>query len=127
MTETIQSSAENLLHLIFTHILPSEGFALRESQRRLSLSMLRALEGGQIGLSEAEVGTGKTHAYLLAAIVHRICSGSTSPTLLSTSTVALQTAIAEQYLPQISEILLRYGILEKPLTWRLRKGKAHYV
>ena len=127
MTETIQSSAENLLHLIFTHILPSEGFALRESQRRLSLSMLRALEGGQIGLSEAEVGTGKTHAYLLAAIVHRICSGSTSPTLLSTSTVALQTAITEQYLPQISEILLRYGILEKPLTWRLRKGKSHYV
>lgn len=127
MTETIQSSAENLLHLIFTDILPSEGFALRESQRRLSLSMLRAMMNGQIGLSEAEVGTGKTHAYLLAAIAHRLYAEHSGPIVLSTSTVALQTAIVEQYLPQISDILIRHGILDKPLTWRLRKGKGHYL
>lgn len=127
MEHTIKQEAEELLNRIFTEVLPQNGFTLRESQRELSLAMLEAMQKGQIALSEAEVGTGKTHAYILASIVYRLYRGTGKPTVISTSTIALQKAITQEYLPQISAMLQKSGILDRPLTWKLRKGKGHYV
>ena len=66
------SRAGELLAHIFYDILPEYGLVLRENQLMLSLAMLEAMEKEKVALCEAEVGTGKTHAYLMAAVIYRL-------------------------------------------------------
>ena len=120
-------SAEELLIYLFDEILPKHGMNLRVKQKELSLEMLRALQENKLALCEAEVGTGKTHAYILALTVYNIYLGRKVPAVISTSTIALQKALTEEYIPQISGILLEHHIIDKPLSFVVRKGKQHYV
>lgn len=120
-------SAEELLIYLFDEILPKHGMNLRVKQKELSLEMLRALQENKLALCEAEVGTGKTHAYILALTVHNIYSDKKIPAVISTSTIALQKALTEEYIPQISGILLEHHVINKPLSFVVRKGKRHYV
>lgn len=120
-------NAEELLIFLFDEILPKHGMNLRVKQKELSLEMLRALRENKLALCEAEVGTGKTHAYILALTVHSIYSDKKAPAVISTSTIALQKALTEEYIPQISGILLEHHVIDKPLSFVVRKGKQHYV
>ncbi|MDE7247442.1 MAG: ATP-dependent DNA helicase [Lachnospiraceae bacterium] len=85
------------------------------------------MEKAKVALCEAEVGTGKTHAYLLAAVVYHLFYEETQPIVISTSTIALQKALTEEYIPQISSILLQHRIIDAPLTFAVRKGRSHYA
>lgn len=120
-------SAEDLIIHIFTVIFPQYGMNYRENQLELARSMFTAMLKNKIALCEAEVGTGKTHAYIIAAIVYRLLSKESRPAIISTSTLALQKAITEEYIPRISDILLENGIISVPLTYIVRKGKSHYI
>lgn len=111
---------------IYSKILPNLGYNYRKEQEKLSLTILHSLQQEQIALSEAGVGTGKTHAYILATVIHNLFQEKKTSTVLSTSSIALQKAITEEYLPQISEILQNERIIEKPLRFVVRKGKGHY-
>lgn len=119
--------AKNLLQHIFENILPQHGMNCRKNQIDLSLEMLQALQENKLALCEAEVGTGKTHAYILAVTIHNLFSKQKLPTVISSSTIALQKALTEEYIPQISEILLEHRIIDKPLSFMVRKGKSHYA
>ncbi len=121
------SRASELLAHIFYDILPEYGLVLRENQLSLSLVMLEAMEKEKVALCEAGVGTGKTHAYLIAAVIYHLFHGEGQPVVISTSTIALQKALTEEYIPQISGILLEHRIIEEPLTFAVRKGKNHYA
>jgi ATP-dependent DNA helicase DinG len=123
----LNTRAKNLLHHIFVNILPHYGMDCRENQIALSMEMLAALQENKLALCEAEVGTGKTHAYILAVTIHNLFSERKLPTIISTSTIALQKALTEEYIPQISEILLEHRIIDKPLSFVVRKGKSHYA
>ena len=123
----MERSAEELLIFLFDEILPKHGMTLRMRQKELSLEMLRALQEDRLALCEAEVGTGKTHAYILALAVHSLYSGKKEPAVISTSTIALQKALTEEYIPQISGILLEHHVIDRPLSFVVRKGKKHYV
>lgn len=83
-------------------------------------------ESGQV-LTENEVGTGKTHAYILTLTVNNLYSNRKAPAVISTSTIALQKALTEEYIPQISGILLEHHVINKPLSFVVRKGKRHYI
>ncbi|MEG0050254.1 MAG: ATP-dependent DNA helicase, partial [Clostridia bacterium] len=124
---TAKERAARLLSYIFTDILPLHGMTFRENQLSLALSMLSALQENKLALCEAEVGTGKTHAYILAVTVHNLFTESRQSAIISTSTIALQKALTEEYIPQISKILLEHHITEKPLSFVVRKGKSHYA
>ena len=95
-------------------------------------------------LAEAEVGTGKTFAYLVAAILAKrgrlndfwnkgfypkmsYVDMAQMPIVIATSSIALQKAILKEYIPALSEILMDYGIIKTPITAVLRKGREHYV
>lgn len=119
--------AKKLLYHIFSDILPAEGFSFRQNQADLAMEILEALEMKNIGLMEAEVGTGKTHAYIIAVVIYNLFHDIMTTTLISTSTIALQRAITEEYIPQISAILMKYRIIRNPLTFTVRKGKSHYI
>ncbi|MFI3213266.1 MAG: ATP-dependent DNA helicase [Eubacteriales bacterium] len=126
-SKTKEERAEELLSYIFTDILPKHGLNLREQQMELSIAMLRGLQKNEICLCEAEVGTGKTHAYILAVVVYNLFTHRKAPTVIATSTIALQKALTEEYIPQISKILIAHKIIESPLTFVIRKGKSHYL
>ena len=113
----MERSAEELLIFIFDEILPKHGMALRVKQKELSLEMLEALQEDKLALCEAEVGTGKTHAYILALTVHNLYSDKKAPAIISTSTIALQKALTEEYIPQISGILLEHHVIDRLLSF----------
>ena len=130
----------DILHTTFEDILPKHGFVPREKQIELAGEMLDALCGLGIRFAEAEVGIGKTLAYLLsAALVRRGRAnrgrintmsrqhGGERPIVIATSGIALQRAIEQDYIPMLSAILLEHGIISTPLTSALRKGKGNYI
>jgi ATP-dependent DNA helicase DinG len=129
---------------IFIDILPLYGYAVRENQIKLAEHILDVAGRRGITLAESEVGTGKTHAYLTAAALvkrgrlndfwlqgcypSQSCVESVNmPVVVSTSSIALQKAIDTDYIPELSRILLRHGVINTPLTSAVRKGKDHYI
>ena len=115
---------------IFRVVLPDNGYNIREEQIALAKKMYVGFTEKQVALCEAEVGTGKTLSYLVAAIVAKHHNGKTYgqnlPVTITTSSIELQKALVEREIPNLSKMLLDYYIIEHPLTAVLRKGKEHY-
>jgi len=115
---------------IFRVILPQYDFAIREEQIKLSKDMYKGLTGKLVSVCEAEVGTGKSLAYLVASLVanHKKIGdyGKKYPVTISTSSIELQKAIVEKEIPRLSKMLQDFGLIDKPLVAVIRKGKEHY-
>jgi len=140
-----EQSAHDLIDHVFLTLLPEHGLPARPEQIRLSHAYLDAIIGRKIMLSDAGVGIGKTYAYIVAAIAHhqhlsddwwiksvyqRQGSALTQNRLsyiISTSSIALQQAILHEYLPFLSSVLLKAGLISKPISAVLRKGKGNYI
>ena len=103
--------------------------AVREEQIALCHEVLDTLYSKEISLCEAGVGIGKTLAYLVACVLWQMHRPSQlkMPVVISTSSVALQDAILNEYLPDLSAVLLAEGIITKPITAVVRKGKERFV
>ena len=116
---------------IFKVLLPQRSMAERPEQIRLCHSILDAMLDGGIALCDAGTGIGKTFAYLTAGILHGKCRAAEGkpqrPILISTSSIALQSAIQKEYLPLLSSVLLSEGLISAPIEAVIRKGKAHYA
>jgi len=133
-----------ILYTVFKDVLPEYGYSIRKEQIALADSILKTISDRKTALAEAEVGTGKTHAYLIAAILAKrgrlndfwnrsfypkmgYADMAHMPIVIATSSIALQKAIVKDYIPELSRILLENGIIKTPLTVALRKGREHYV
>ena len=116
---------------IFGVILPRKGYKYRPEQARLSKRMYTALVEKKAGICEAEVGSGKTLAYLVAALIAREQEikhrRKDDPITITTSSIELQKNILEKEIPMISDILTESYIIEVPVVAVLRKGKEHYM
>ena len=116
---------------IFKDLLPAHDMPERPAQIELSHLMLDAMLDGSIALCDAGTGIGKTYAYLVAGIVFlgfRAASGlEARPIFISTSSIALQSAIFNDYLPLLSDVLQADGQIDQPIRAVIRKGKSHYV
>ena len=140
---SISDGFEKLEH-IFREVLPVAGFNIREEQIELARHMLTVLSRRTISLAEAGVGIGKTLAYLVASIIMKrgrlgglynmsLYTGTPyaeigdMPIVIATSSIALQKALATDYIPVLSDILIENGIILDPLTFVIRKGREHYV
>lgn len=121
---------ENLIDLIFRVILPRHGYTIREPQIKMAKTICHGLLGKRVALCEAEVGSGKTMAYLVAGFAAKCFDQSYKfqgyPVTITTSSIELQKAIMEKELPALSFMLRQYGLIDKPLVAVLRKGKEHY-
>lgn len=120
-----------IIDAIFRVVLPNNGYNIREEQIALAKKMYIGFTQKQVALCEAEVGTGKTLSYLVAAIVAKHHNNKVyaqnMPVTITTSNIELQKALVEREIPNLSKMLLDYYIIEKPLTAVLRKGKEHYL
>jgi len=122
-------TGEDLIQYIFRTVFPRYGYAVRDEQTDLTVKMFRAMKNREILMSDVAVGFGKTHAYLVAGIVYHIESptGLHMPIVVSTSSKELQRAIMDDYLPDISKMLLEHGIIDREIKAVLRKGKENYI
>lgn len=130
-----QKKAHGEVETIFRKLLPTSGLNVREEQVQLCHKMLDSLLCGKIALCDAGVGIGKTYAYLVACVMMRkyamlngrfvLCDSQ--PVVISTSSVALQKAILSEYIPFLSKVLTKQGIIQTPLNAIVRKGKEHFV
>lgn len=131
MTIENRQTAHNEIDHIFQDLLPVHGMTVRREQIALSHRMLDAMLDKRIALCDAGTGIGKTYAYLVAGTVFlrfRASSGQPfRPILISTSSIALQNAVRDEYVPLLSGILVDDGLADKPLHAVVRKGKSHYV
>lgn len=123
-------SPKDLFHYIFRIIMPRYGFAVREQQIQMATAIYNGLTQKKVTLCEAEVGSGKTMAYLVAGFAARMLDVSYRhmghPVTITTSSIELQKAIVEKEIPALSKMLMDYGLISSPLTAVLRKGKEHY-
>lgn len=105
----------DVIKTIFLTILPEYGFVVREEQIKLSQNMYLGLTGKQVTIREAEVGAGKTLAYLIASFVakerYTAEYGFSLPVTISTSSIELQKMIVEKEVPQLSRMLQDSGIV----------------
>jgi len=135
---------KRILTAVFNNILPRHGYTARGPQISLAEHILEAISRRCISLAEAEVGTGKTLAYLVPAILAKrgrlngywnmsFYTGTPyvemahMPIVIATSSIALQKAIITDYIPALSAILMRYRVIKTPLTAVIRKGREHYI
>ena len=123
------AESHRMAEQIFREILPRHGMAVREEQIALCHEVLDTLYNKEISLCEAGVGIGKTLAYLVACILWQMHRPNQlkMPVVISTSSVALQDAILNEYLPDLSTILLAESIITGPITAVVRKGKERFV
>ena len=123
------AESHRIAEQIFREILPRRGMAVREEQIALCHEVLDTLYNREISLCEAGVGIGKTLAYLVACILWQVHRPNQlkMPVVISTSSVALQDAILNEYLPDLSAVLLDEGIVTAPITAVVRKGKERFV
>lgn len=127
----ITDNAMEVIDTIFRFILPENGYKIREEQISLAKKMFIGFTEKQIAICEAEVGTGKTLSYLVAAFCAKAYNEQKYkqhlPVTITTATIELQKALVEKEIPNLSKMLMKYGIINKPLTVVLRKGKEHYI
>ena len=119
---------EELIRYIFNNVFASYGYTVRDDQIDLSVKMFNAMVNRTLLMSDVAVGFRKTHAYLVAGIVYHIeTKHRRMPIIVTTSSKELQSAIVYEYLPEISKMLLEYGIINVEIKAALRKGKANYI
>lgn len=126
--ETGYEKAHRQVEQIFRQFFPARGMVTREGQIRLCHMMLDALFGLDVALCDAGVGLGKTYAYLVACVLWQLQRPRQMqrPVVISTASVALQSAILTEYIPFLSNILIQNGYIQKPICAVLRKGKERF-
>ncbi|WP_338433341.1 ATP-dependent DNA helicase [Clostridium tyrobutyricum] len=138
----LPDNPNDMIEFIFIKIMVQSGFKVRENQIELSKMIYNGIKENHIAICEAEVGTGKTYAYIVASIVYALyerqrrikSSGAyhtdslkcSMPCVISTSSIELQNAIIKAYVPILSDILQEHKVIDHPLSAVLRKGKEHY-
>ena len=135
---------ETVTQILFREILPKYGYKTRENQVAFAMELLDALAGRKTLLAELPTGNGKSIVMAVIGIlirrseINKTWSGSFFPgmscvewqrmgVLISTSSIALQKALHAEVIPEISNILMEWGIIRKPITSVLRQGRSRHV
>jgi ATP-dependent DNA helicase DinG len=106
---------------VFYDILPEHGYEVREEQIYTAFQLAEAVCDKKVHLAEAEVGTGKTFAYLLTAIAYARFSGK--PAVIACASTALQ----EQLAGPTGDIQTLSRILGLEADARMAKDPRQYI
>jgi len=106
---------------IFYDILPEHGYEVREEQIYTAFQLADAICDKKVHLAEAGLGTGKTFAYLLAAIAYARHSGK--PVVIACATTALQ----EQLAGLGGDIIKLSQLLGLEIDARMAKDPHQYI
>lgn len=105
----------------FTRLEGSKVLEYREGQHTMALDIVDTVRDKQILLIEAEVGIGKSYAYLIPLIYSMKDNDNFKGFIIATSTIALQ----EQLLKDVEKVSAMLGMENIEVT--LAKGKNNYL
>lgn len=109
----------------FDRILPATpGYVRRDAQLEMAENVERALYERKKICCEAEVGTGKSYAYLVPGILY--ARERHKPLLISTGTINLQEQLGRRDIEKVNNILMEHNMISKPLRVQILKGNANY-
>jgi len=116
----------------FSELLPKYNKPLRESQLEMAIEIESALQNNKKFIAEAEVGTGKTFAYIIPAynsyLNQNSIFASKKPILISTATIVLQEQLIEKDLEFIKNVLVKEGYSRNiDFRYCLLKGKENFL
>lgn len=116
---------------ILIDLFPAHGITARPTQIELSHQILDTMLDGGIALFDAGTGIGKTYVYLVASAAFNRCRAAGGlgfqPILFSTSSIALQNVMRNEYIPFLSTVLMEDGFINRPVQTVVCKGKSRYV
>lgn len=120
-----------IIEYIFKVVLPEYGYTVRNEQIKLCKSMYDGFMKKSVAICEAEVGTGKTLAFLIAALVTKLTQEekrccSFNPITIATSNIELQRSLIEKDIPKLSNMLKAFNIINDGIESVQRKGRDHY-
>ncbi len=95
----------------------------RPGQIQMVHAVAEAIAKGEHLLVQAGTGTGKSLAYLVAAVAHAFESGH--PAIVSTATLTLQAQIVDRDMPSLARAIA--PILGRRPTYALVKGRRNYL
>ncbi len=95
----------------------------REGQATMALAASEAVDKREHLVVQAGTGTGKSLAYLVAAIRHAMAADTT--VVVSTATIALQNQLIERDLPRLARALA--PMLNREPTFAVLKGRRNYL
>jgi ATP-dependent DNA helicase DinG len=95
----------------------------RPGQVQMVHAVAEAIAKGEHLLVQAGTGTGKSLAYLVAAVAHAFDSGR--PAIVSTATLTLQAQIVDGDMPRLVQAIA--PILGRRPTFALVKGRRNYL
>ncbi len=95
------------------------GGATRPGQLAMAEAVAQAVRTGEHLLIQAGTGTGKSLAYLVAALLHD------GPVVVSTATLALQAQLVESDLPRLADAV--EPLIGRRPTFAVLKGRHHYA
>ena len=95
----------------------------RPGQLQMVHAVADAIAKGEHLLVQAGTGTGKSLAYLVAAVAHAFDSGR--PAIVSTATLTLQAQIVDGDMPRLVQAIA--PILGRRPTFALVKGRRNYL
>ena len=95
----------------------------RPGQVQMVHAVAEAIAKGEHLLVQAGTGTGKSLAYLVAAVAHAFESGR--PAIVSTATLTLQAQIVDRDMPRLARAIA--PILGRRPTYALVKGRRNYL
>jgi ATP-dependent DNA helicase DinG len=119
--EEFPSKLSDWIGDVFYDILPEHGYEVREEQIYTAFQLAEAVCNKKVHLAEAEVGTGKTFAYLLTAIAYARFTGK--PAVIACASTALQ----EQLAGPEGDIQTLSRILGLEVDARMAKDPRQYV
>jgi len=99
------------------------GGVQRPGQVTMVHAVAEAIAKGEHLLVQAGTGTGKSLAYLVAAVAHAFDSGR--PAIVSTATLTLQAQIVDRDMPRLARAIA--PILGRRPTYALVKGRRNYL
>lgn len=106
---------------VFYDLLPGHGYEIREEQIFTAFQLADAVCKGKVHFAEAGLGTGKTFAYLLAAIPYARLTGK--PVVIACASTALQ----EQLAGPKGDARTLSRLLNLDLDVRLAKDPRQYI
>ncbi|WP_155830325.1 ATP-dependent DNA helicase [Glycomyces tenuis] len=110
---------QEALAVLDAAVAATPGGLTRDGQRRMSEAVAEAIDSGRHLLVQAGTGTGKSLAYLCAALA----AGET--VVVSTATLALQHQLVAVDLPRLVEAVA--PVLGRTPTFALLKGRHNYI
>ena len=123
MNSLLDSKVKAIIQDGYTKFLLARGLQARVSQKRMIATIANTLgskdPGSRIGIIEAATGTGKTVAYLLAALP--IARELKKTLVISTGTIALQEQLVNEDIPEL------LAACDWDYKFSLVKGRGRYV